>query len=103
MILNDVIYVLVNNRYIAGSGDGIVTVLGKPDSREVFLLDAKTLAVIQKSWSSKNGRYVFLGLQADREYIVMVRDYKKELEPAIWDYVKAADDLDLDKLRAILQ
>lgn len=103
MILNDAIYALTNNRYIAGSGDGIVTVLSKPDSREVFLLDAKTLAVIQKKWSLKNGRYVFLGLQADQEYMVMVRDYKKELEPAVWDYVVAADDLTLDKLRVILQ
>ena len=79
--------------YIAGSGDGIVTVRGKPASRKIWLLNAQTMAVEQVITSLKNGHYMFLGLNPASRYLVMVRDYKRELEPFAWDYVKPADDL----------
>lgn len=78
--------------YIAGAGDGIVTVGGKPAQRDIWLLNAQTMAVEQVITSLQNGHYLFMGLDPDREYLVMVRDYKGEFEPTAWDKVKAATD-----------
>lgn len=87
--------------YIAGANDGIVTVQGVPASRKIWLLDAKTLVVNQVISSLTNGHYIFLGLNPDKEYLVMVRDYKRELEPFAWDYVKPLDDIALDAQQAL--
>lgn len=89
--------------YIAGAGDGIVTVASKPASRDVVLLDAYTLRVVHKSISLANGHYIFTGLDPDRRYLVMVRDYKKEYEPFVWDHVAPADDLTIDEQQALWQ
>ena len=94
---------LEHSGYIAGTGDGIVTVLGKPESRKIWLLNAQTMVVEQVIASLKNGRYIFLGLDSDKEYLVMVRDYKKELEPFVWDYVTPANDLTIDEQQALWQ
>lgn len=88
---------LAYSGYIAGSADGIVTVRGLPSSRKIWLLDVQTMAVEQVILSLKNGHYMFLGLNPNKEYLVMVRDYKRELEPFAWDYVKPADDLTIDE------
>lgn len=87
--------------YIAGSGDGIVTVLGKPASRKVYILSSKTLALHGEQYSLTNGRYAFFNLNPQEEYLVMVRDYKRELEPFAWDYVKPADDLTIAEQQAL--
>ena len=50
---------LQHSGYIAGSGDGIVTVQGKPASRKIWLLDAQSMAVEQVITSLKNGHYIF--------------------------------------------
>lgn len=92
---------LTHSGYIAGSGDGIVTVQGKPSSRKIWLLNAKTLVVEQITVSLRNGHYMFLGLDPNKEYLVMVRDYKRELEPFAWDYVKPANDLTIDEQQAL--
>lgn len=92
-----------NKGYIAGAGDGIVTVQGKPAPRKIWLLDAKTMAVEQVITSLKNGHYMFLGLDTAKEYLVMVRDYKRELEPFAWDYVKPANDLTIAEQQALWQ
>lgn len=89
------------NGYIAGAGDGIVTVAGKPDSRSIWLLDAQSMAIERLITSLNNGHYAFFGLDTSKEYLVMVRDYKKEYEPFCWDYVKPADDLTIDEQRAL--
>ena len=94
---------LQHSGYIAGSSDGIVTVQGKPASRKIWLLNVQTMAVEQVITSLKNGHYIFLGLDLTKEYLVMVRDYKRELEPFAWDYVKPADDLTIDEQQAIWQ
>lgn len=91
----------VDAGYIAGSGDGIVTVQGKPASRKIWLLDAQTMAIEQVVTSLKNGHYIFMGLDLNKEYLVMVRDYKKEFEPFAWDYVKPADDLTIAEQQAM--
>lgn len=100
---NYVLTKLEHSGYIAGSGDGIVTVQGKPSSRKIWLLNAKTLAVEQVITSLKNGHYLFFGLDPAKEYLVMVRDYKKELEPFAWDYVKPATDLTITQQQALWQ
>lgn len=88
---------LTHSGYIAGSGDGIVTVAGKPSSRKIWLLSAKTMAVEQIVTALKNGHYMFLGLNPASRYLVMVRDYKKEFEPFAWDEVLPANDLTIDE------
>lgn len=92
---------LTHGGYIAGSADGIVTVQGKPAERKIWLLDAQTMAVEQVVTSLKNGHYLFMGLDPAREYLVMARDYKKEYEPFVWDYVKPANDLTIDEQQAM--
>lgn len=94
---------LTYNGYIAGSGEGIVTVRGKPESRKIWLINAQTMSVDQVIVSLKNGHYLFLGLDHTKEYLVMVRDYKRELEPFAWDYVKPADDLTVVEQQALWQ
>lgn len=94
---------LTHSGYIAGAGDGIVTVAGKPAARKIWLLDAKTMSIEQVITSLKNGHYLFLGLDPAKEYLVMVRDYKRELEPFAWDYVKPADDLTVAEQQALWQ
>lgn len=89
--------------YIAGSDDGIVTVAGNPASRKIWLLNANTLAVEQVVISLKNGHYMFLGLDPAKEYLVMVRDYKKEFEPFAWDCVKPANELTIAEQQALWQ
>lgn len=94
---------LLYSGYIAGSGDGIVTVQGKPASRKIWLLNAQSMAVEQVITSLKNGHYLFLGLDSTKEYLVMVRDYKRELEPFAWDFVKPANDLTIAEQQALWQ
>lgn len=94
---------LAHSGYIAGGGDGIVTVQGNPASRKIWLLDAKTMLVEQAATSLKSGHYLFMGLDPAKEYLVMVRDYKRELEPFAWDYVKPADDLTVAEQQALWQ
>lgn len=94
---------VASSGYIAGSGDGIVTAQGVPISRNIWLLNAKTMAIETAQWSLKNGHYLFMGLDPNKEYLVMVRDYKKELEPFAWDYVKPADDLTIAEQQALWQ
>lgn len=94
---------LAHSGYIAGANDGIVTLKGKPSSRKIWLLNAQNLAVEAAQWSLKNGHYAFFGLDVSKEYLVMVRDYKKEFEPFVWDYVKPANDLTIIEQQALWQ
>ena len=92
---------LAHNGYIAGTGGGIVTVAGKPESRKIWLLNAQIMTVEQIVTSLQNGHYMFLGLDPAKKYLVMVRDYKKEYEPFVWDNVTPADDLTIDEQMAL--
>ncbi|WP_201570854.1 hypothetical protein [Psychrobacter nivimaris] len=89
------------NGYIAGANDGIVTVAGKPASRKIWLMNAQTMALEQVITSLSNGHYMFLGLDPAKKYLVMVRDYKKEFEPFVWDQVPPANDLSIDEQMAL--
>lgn len=94
---------VVDTGYIAGSGDGIVTVRGVSAERRVYLLNAKSLSIERSTISLANGHYIFMGLDPNQEYLVMVRDYKREFEPFAWDYVKPADDLTVIEQKAMWQ
>lgn len=87
--------------YIAGSGDGILTVAGKPSERGISLLNSITLIVEHRITSTKTGNYLFMGLNPNKEYLVIARDFKREYEPFAWDYVKPADDLTVDEQQAL--
>ena len=82
--------------YIAGTGDGIVTVAGVPSSRAVYLYALyphKPMVLVSKVWSAASGHYMFGSINENQEYLVMARDAKREFEPFAWDYVVPATDL----------
>lgn len=79
--------------YIAGTAEGIVTVNGKPATRDIIVLNAQDLSVVQRSQSLQNGHYLLNGLDPTQKYLVMARDYNREYEPAVFDYVTPATDL----------
>lgn len=101
MIVDTVIIGAIKSGYVAGSGGGIVTVRGQAAKRDIYLLDAQTLAIVQIITSLPNGHYLFMGLDFDKEYMIMTRDYKKEYEPFVWDYVKPAADLTVAEQQAL--
>ena len=94
-----------NQGYIAGTGDGIVTINGLPAKREILCMEANSKAYqfVARVWSLDNGHYIFTGIDPDKEYLVIARDYKKEYEPFVWDYVKPADDLTISEQQALWQ
>lgn len=97
------ISVNVPQPYIAGSGNGIVTVNGVPESRPIYLFDAATMQLLRSNVSLPNGHYIFNGLDSTKQYIVMARDYNKEYEPAVWDYVTPATDLTIAEQQELWQ
>lgn len=97
---------LTHSGYIAGSGDGIVTVQGKPASRKIWLLDAVTMEVEQVVTSFKNGHYMFLGLDPSKRYMMIVRDFEPDGikwtgEAAVWDYIEPMSDKTLEAQEAL--
>lgn len=91
------------NGYIAGSGDGIVTVNGQPAARSILLYEpvgafGAFLTLIARQTSLANGHYLFLGLDPNKRYMLMCRDLEpngaeQRYEPVVWDYVTPANDL----------
>ena len=89
--------------YIAGTADGIVTVNGVAAKRSIIVLNAQDLSVVQRSQSFKNGRYLLNNLDPAQKYMVMARDYDKEYEPAVLDYVTPATDLTIAQQQELWQ
>lgn len=89
--------------YIAGTADGIVTVNSVAAQRDVVALDAVDLSVVQSSQSFSNGHYLLNNLDPSKQYLVMARDYNKEYEPAVWDYVTPATDLTIQQQQELWQ
>ncbi|MGP4950697.1 hypothetical protein ACTXGO_00790 [Psychrobacter sp. T6-1] len=90
-----------NVGYIAGIADGIVTVQGKAAKREIWCMDVSGHVWVRRLWSDDNGHYMITGLDPDKRYLVMARDYNKEFEPFAYDHVKPATDLTTDGQRAL--
>ena len=89
--------------YIAGAADGVITVNGVAAKRDIVVLDAVDLSVVQSSQSFSNGRYLLSGLDPSKQYMVMARDYNKEYESAVWDYVTPATDLTIAEQQELWQ
>ena len=89
--------------YVAGTADGIVTINGVVAKRDIVVLDAVDLSVVQRSQSFSNGHYLLNNLDPSKQYLIMARDYNKEYEPAVWDYVTPATDLTLQQQQELWQ
>ena len=103
MILKNIFFGSSSQGYIAGTADGVVTVNGVVARRDIVLLDAIDLSVLQRSQSLSNGHYLLNGLDPSKQYLIMARDYNKEYEPAVWDYVTSATDLTFEQQQELWQ
>lgn len=82
---------LAGKGYIAGEDVGIVTVLGQPAERHVwlFLREVNNLRIIADTWSDKNGNYRFDNLNPELRYLVMAADnFDGKYEPIAYDMAK---------------
>lgn len=73
--------------YIAGEGDGIVSIKGVPVARQVVALAQDTLTVAAKTWSFPDGSYVLPNLDPAKQYIVMAYDYTGDYEPVAYSHI----------------
>lgn len=97
--------------YIAGTGNGIVTVNGQPAIRPIYLFeffDYQPPILVAKIFSDSKGRYLFINLDTTKKYLVMCRDFapiadEQRFEPAVWDYVAPATDLSMAEQQALWQ
>lgn len=89
--------------YIAGTTDGIVTVGGESAKRQICVFDVDTLTWLQTATSNENGNYLIMGLDPNKKYLLMARDYKQEYEPCCWDYVIPKNDKTLDEQMELWQ
>lgn len=76
--------------FIAGRGDGIVTVGGVPASRQILLFERERFVLVRSTWSKDDGAYLFDRLNPDFEYLVLAVDHKKQYEPVAYDFVVPA-------------
>lgn len=95
-----------HNGYIAGDGDGIVTVGGIPSARHIYVYEVErgfgSPKLVQKQISLPNGHYLIMGLDNSKKYLIMARDLPpadgvERYEPAVWDYVTPKDDKTIDE------
>ena len=103
MILKNVFFGSSSQGYIAGTADSIVTVNGAAARRDIIVLNTQDLSVVQLSQSLKNGHYLLNNLDPTKQYLVMARDYNREYEPAVWDYVTPATDLTIAQQQELWQ
>lgn len=91
--------------YIAGSGDGLFTLNGTPSVGEILCMDLmdKSYKWIYRGSSFKNGHWLVNELDPNRKYLVMGRDYNKEYEPVVFDYVTPATDLTISEQQELWQ
>lgn len=87
--------------YIAGTGDGIVSVGGVPASRKIYIFDPILLTWLQTAKSLPSGHYLIQNLDPNKQYLILARDYNHEYEPAAWDYVTPATDLTVQQQQAL--
>lgn len=75
------------NGAIGGTGAGLVTAADNPASKPVYLFDAQNMTLLKTQRSQANGQYLFRALNADKKYLIMVRDDNHGYEPFAWDWV----------------
>ena len=77
--------------FIAGTGNGIVTVDGKPSQKRIVIFERiDSLPILRQIWSNPDGTYLIDNLDKDKTYLVMAFDDKQKYEPVAWDFIKAA-------------
>ena len=77
--------------FIAGTGNGIVTVDGKPSQKRIVIFERiYSLPILRQIWSNPDGTYLIDNLDKDKTYLVMAFDDKQKYEPVAWDFIKAA-------------
>lgn len=98
--------------YIAGTADGIVSANGVQALREIIAIDADdpTYTIVKRMHSLPNGRYLIDNLDPAKRYLVMCRDCVAnhniklgEYQPAVFDNVVPAHDLNLAQISALWQ
>lgn len=102
----------IDTGYIAGTADGIVSANGVQALREIIAIDADdpTYAIVKRVHSLPNGRYLIDNLDPAKRYLVMCRDCVAnhniklgEYQPAVFDNVVPAHDLNLAQISALWQ
>lgn len=75
--------------YIAGEGDGIVSIKGTPVVRQIVALEQDKLMQLASAatWSFPDGSYVLPNLDPTKEYIVFAYDYKGDYEPVAYSHI----------------
>lgn len=76
--------------FIAGRGEGIVTVGGTPAARRILLFERGRFVLVRSIWSKADGTYLFDRLNESMEYMVVAVDHKKQYEPVAYDFVRPA-------------
>ena len=80
--------------YIAGEGEGIVSVGGQPAERKILLFERQNFKVIRTQWSKPDGTYRFDFLNPEKEFLMVALDHKKQYEPVSYDFIKPYVDTD---------
>ena len=79
--------------FIAGNGNGIVTVDGKPGQKRIVIFErTHTFPCLRQTWSNSDGSYLLPWLDVSKIYTVMAVDDKEKYEPVVWDFIKPAID-----------
>ncbi|SNU78701.1 Uncharacterised protein [Neisseria zoodegmatis] len=76
--------------FIAGRGDGILTVGGQPAERRILLFERGTFKLVRGAWSRPDGTYLLDRINPDRDYLVLALDHKRQYEPVAYDFVRPA-------------
>lgn len=79
--------------FIAGNGNGIVTVDGKPSQKRIVVFErTKLFPCLRQTWSNADGTYLIPWLDVSKTYMVMAVDDKEKYEPVVWDFIKPASN-----------
>lgn len=103
MLFDNLLFGTTYAGYIAGTADGIVTVNNVAAQRDIVVLNAVDLSVVQRSQSLSSGHYLLNNLDPAKQYLIIARDYNREYEPAVFDYVTPATDLTLQQQQELWQ
>lgn len=76
--------------YLAGQGDGIVTVAGARASRPITVLAASSMRIVARTRSDDLGNWRVDNLNADRKYIVIAVDTQRQFNAVIRDNIQPA-------------
>lgn len=94
--------IITRTGYVAGLGDGIVTVNGVPQSRKLIVYDAITEQRVQTAYSLDNGRYLIPNLDPNKRYLVVCRPLhgvdEQGVVPMAWDNVLPMNDKTPDEI-----